>query len=135
MITDRSWKLTKDNVKLAEEQLASLELKPDLIIVQAHDNKTFFVSKEDGSLCVPAKGPDGKFHMDGDLRVAIKDKTITLLKILKPILVAEPDVEKLLILPLPRYIFQERRCCSNPTHCTNLGSHTASEVKNGLAAL
>jgi hypothetical protein len=101
MVTDRSWKLTKDNIKQATDELVGLELKPDLIIVQALDNNTYFVSKEDGSLSVPTKGPDGKFHVDGDLRVATKDQTIILLKILRPLLDAVPDVEKILILPLP----------------------------------
>jgi hypothetical protein len=55
---------------------------------------------DDGTLSLPVKGRDKKFHVPGELRVATKEegsvlKTIKLLDVL-------PTVSKAIILPVPQ---------------------------------
>jgi hypothetical protein len=134
-LSEKGWKLTKANVDTAVSQLADLEDQPDLIIFQGLDNNAFFVAKEDGSLSVPSRGTDRKYHVDGELRVANKDQTIGLMKIIRPLLEAEDEVPKIVILPIPRYSLDGQKCCTDNDHCTNSGPNLASEVRGCLASL
>jgi hypothetical protein len=132
-LTDRGWKLSVDSINHAVKSLTELECLPDLILIQVLDKNTFFVVKEDGTLSLPAKGKDKKFHVAGKLRVATKEHMCSVLKTLKPLLDALPSVSKAMILPVPRYCY--KKCCNDETHVTNFGDNLANMVKSGLAAV
>jgi hypothetical protein len=103
--------------------------------VSGIDNNAFFVSKEDGTLTIPSRGQDGKYHVDCDLRVASKDQSASLMRILRPLLDAEPEIPKIVITLSPHYAFEQHRCCNNPEHCTNSGPDLIKAVKSGLAVM
>jgi hypothetical protein len=132
-ITNRGWKLSADGVKVALEALNALEMDPDLILLQVLDNNSFFVAKDDGSLSLPVKGSDKKFHVRGDLRVATQEQTVCILKIVKPLLDVMQNVTKMVILPVPRYCYS--RCCDKAGHVANFGPELVTEVRTGLNAV
>jgi hypothetical protein len=132
-LTDRGWKLSVDSINQAVNSLTEMECTPDLILIQVLDNNTFFVAKEDGTLSLPVKGKDKKFHVAGELRVATKEQMSSVLKTLKPLLDALPSVPKAMILPVPRYCY--KKCCSDETHVTNFGDNLANRIKSGLGVV
>jgi hypothetical protein len=129
-ITSHGWKLSADGVKVALESLNALDMDPDLILLQVLDNNSFFVAKDDGSLSLPVKGSDKKFHITGDLRVATKDQTGSILKTVKPLLDIMPSVTKIMILPVPRYCYS--RCCEKAGHVANFKPELVTEIRSGL---
>jgi hypothetical protein len=134
-LNDKGWSLSKRSIEAAIEALSEMEEAPDLLIVYGLDNNSFFVSKEDGTLTIPAKGRDKKYHVDGDLRVATREQTVSLLRIMKPLLDAEPEIAKILVTPIPRYAHEAHRCCADPEHCSNSGQDLIKEVRAGLATV
>jgi hypothetical protein len=85
-LTGKGWKFSKANVKAAVGLLAELQDQPDLIVIQGLDNNAFFVGEVDGLFSVPVRGPDNKYHVDGELRVPNKDQTINLIRLIRPLL-------------------------------------------------
>ena len=81
------------------------------------DNNVFFVQGEDGSKSLPKKGPDGKFHVDGDLTIADKDGQFALLKLCEPLWEAAKGTSMVVVSPMPRFITSG--CCAKPDHTTN----------------
>ena len=55
------------------------------VVFQLLDNNIFFELGEDGSRAAPKKGPDGKFHVMGDLAVADRDGQLAILKLCEPL--------------------------------------------------
>jgi hypothetical protein len=134
-ITSSSWKLSKDTIEEVLVKLNKLEEAPDRIILQMLDNNIFFAVKEDGSMVLPAKHKDGKYHIVGELTVASKQQTEHLCKMVVPLLKWAPDVQKVLILPMPRYTSPDLVCCSKEGHITNRGSGLLQQTKSSLTAV
>jgi hypothetical protein len=132
-MTSRGWKLSAENVRAAADRLSDLDSAPDLIVIQALDNNSFFAASEDGSLSLPKKGQDGHYHVLGDLRVASRDQVASILKTVRPMLEVRPEAKKVLVLPVPRYAFPELKCCDEAGHITNAGVGLAAEIKSGLS--
>ena len=60
--------------------IASLDPQPDSLIIQALDNSAFFCLQEDGTMSLPVRSyMDGKYHVEGELRVASVEQTNGLL--------------------------------------------------------
>jgi hypothetical protein len=97
-MTARGWKLSAENVMTAADSLTGLEIAPDLIVIQALDNNSFFAAGEDGTLSLPKKGQDGHYHVPGELRVASKDQVTSILKTVRPLLEERPEIKKVLVL-------------------------------------
>ena len=66
-------------------------------------------------MSLPVKSyTDGKYHVDGELRVATEEQVNALLRNLLPLLKAVPGAEVFLITCLPRYV--RSPCCEDITH-------------------
>jgi hypothetical protein len=50
------------------------------------DNSTFYVRSEDGSRSLPKRGPDEKFHIEGELQVCGRETQIGQFEASKPLL-------------------------------------------------
>jgi hypothetical protein len=131
-ITDRKWKLSAANVTKAVESIGEMEHNPDLILIRALDNNVYFVASEDGTLSLPVRGADNRYHIPGELRIATKDQVNSVLKTLKPLLSAHPSIPKIVILPLPRYSDPALKCCADKAHLTNSDTGIAGEIKSRL---
>ena len=105
---------------------------PDLMVVQLLDNNAYYCLGEDGTLSLPGKLLDGKYHVVGELRVASKEQTRALLKLAAPILKSCPGVKKVLVSCIPRYTAS--RCCADSGHLTG-GENGLARVLTDLAAM
>ena len=114
-LTSPGFRITKDRVNGMVTTIASLEPPPSSIIVQALDNSAYYCLREDGTLSLPVRSyTDGKYHVDGELRVANEEQTVYLLKNLTPLLKAVPGAEVLLVTCLTRYV--NAPCCGDGNH-------------------
>jgi hypothetical protein len=89
----------------------------ETVVIQLLDNSIFFGKTEEGALMPEMKGPDGKFHLNGDLKVAGGDRQFEILNMLKPILDLVKEMQVILISPLPRYV--SNGCCDKRDHVAN----------------
>ena len=114
-LTTPGWRITKGGVQNMVDTIASLDPKPDCLIIQALDNSAYYCLHEDGTLSLPTRSyTDGKFHVEGELMVASEDQTKALLKLLLPLLKAVPGAQVILVTCLPRYT--NSPCCANTAH-------------------
>ena len=109
-MTTSGWKLNRKNVEEQVNLLTSLNPAPDVLVVQAMDNLSYYCLQEDGTLTLPIRLEDG-YQVTGELRVATKEQNLNTLKILKPLLTALPTVKVILVTCLPRYTLEELGCC------------------------
>jgi hypothetical protein len=135
LLTGRGWKLTADGVQEVVAEIERQEIAPDLIVYQVLDNNAFFSATSDGSLSLPTKGKDGRYHVRGELKVASKDQVGSIMKMVKPLLKVSPSVQKILILPIPRYLDPDRKCCNSNSHVTNAGAGLEAEIRSGLTSM
>ena len=89
------------------------------VIFQLLDNNIFFELGEDGSRAAPRKGPDGKFHVIGDLAVADRDGQLAILKLCEsePLWEAARGKHMVIVGPLARYV--TGGCCRDSDHVGN----------------
>jgi hypothetical protein len=100
-----------------------------------HSNTTFQYRQFDRTPALPGKdGSAGRYHFLGD--VILTDDTLfkKITDLLSPVLLSAQNKLKILIPPLPRYVFD--KCCSNPAHCTNCSDPEHPErILNGVTLL
>ena len=123
--------MSKNNIDKVVSELLSLNPPPDVIVLHCLDNSAFFSRNEDGSLTLLVRAmADGKYHLTGDLKVASKDQTVNLVKLLVPLLKAVPEADIILMTCIPRFMYVP--CCSR--HCQRLPEETA-RLKAVLVAM
>ena len=114
-LTSPGWRVTRNSVLSVVTTIASLDPQPDSLIIQALDNSAFFCLQEDGTMSLPVRSyMDGKYHVEGELRVASVEQTNGLLRNLLPLLKAVPGAEVFIVTCLPRYV--RSPCCEEATH-------------------
>ena len=95
--------------------LLSLSPAPDTIVLQCMDNLSFFVQNEDGTLTMPVKSRrDNKYHVVEVLKVANKEQTNNLMRLLKPLLTCIKGAKVLLLCCMPRFLHTP--CCEEDSH-------------------
>ena len=118
-VTAGGWKVNAANVTSMLEKVGLTVPRPDYIVLQMLDNSSYFCLSEEGTLSLPAVLDDGRHHIQGQLRLANKEQTIAILKLITPVLKVQPDVKKFLVTCLPRYI--SATCCGDPLHWNGTG--------------
>ena len=132
-ITAKGLRLSSDSVANILEKIGTIATKPDIMVIQLLDNNSFYCLGEDGTLCLPSKLQDNRFHVVGELRVANKDQTKALLKLATPILRALPGVKKIVVGCIPRYTAQ--RCCADTAHLTGSDPQCHAKVMADITAM
>jgi hypothetical protein len=93
------------------------DMDPSVIVFHCLDNSIFYARSPDGSRTAPKRGPDGLFHVEGEVTVCSRDVLNEHLTALRPLLDLVGKRRGIMIAPLPRYVVTG--CCSNPEHCCN----------------
>jgi hypothetical protein len=88
-----------------------------IVVFQALDNCSFFSSTGDGGMNAIKKDARGRYHVPGEVVVLPRERILPLLRKLELCLNTGEAAIRIMITPMPRYIFDA--CCSNNTHCTN----------------
>jgi hypothetical protein len=120
-VTDLSrpgWLATEDNIKTLIDTMSTLNIEPGIgIVLDLFGNCSFRYENFDGTQSLPFK-EGGKFHMAGPVVTCNDDIFRRITRTLAPVLLSAQKEIKIVIPPLPRYIFDS--CCGNTTHCSNL---------------
>jgi len=131
-LTSSGWRATRTSVALVLDKINKLP-HHDVVVLQGLDNSAYFCLGEDGTMSLPKKGADGRYHVEGELRVANKDQTTALAKTMAPILQAVPDSIRIVITCLPRYTVIP--CCEDSDHLIGRGREMEDRVTADLRAM
>jgi hypothetical protein len=108
---------TEGLISMVKEAMKSSE--PDTIVLQLLDSSCFYAKGPDGSRQLATRGPDGRFHMEGEVRVCSREVQLDHFDALKPLLDIFERRRVLIVTPMPRYIVAG--CCNEAEHCSNRG--------------
>ena len=117
-ILSKNWRAPKTNVADMANQIQEelLVREYTAVVFQLLDNNMFFALCEDSSR-IPARGLDGKFHVDGALVLADKDNQYAILKLCELLWSATKDKHVVVVGPLPHFI--SNGCCADSEHVSN----------------
>jgi hypothetical protein len=114
------WKPNKtaSNVMATAVQEVCRELcEDDIIVLHCCDNIAFMSRTEEGGDLPIRQFPNGKFHVDGDLLLAGRDRLHMYFKNMIPILKNLENRKVIFLTPMPRYVHSS--CCNRADHTTN----------------
>jgi hypothetical protein len=128
------WLATDDNIQQLIKKMSDLQIEQGFsVVLDLVSNCSHRYLQFDGTQSLPHK-EGGKYHMAGPVVPCNEDIFKRILKSLSPVLLAAQLVKKVLIPPLPRYLFNT--CCSSASHCTNFRDENYAEsALNGLTKL
>jgi hypothetical protein len=114
-----SWRATPTSVSSLLVKVKDLMAThtSDAVVLQLLDNSIFFGKTEEGAMMPAMKGPDGNFHLHGDLELAMKERQLEILNLLKPVLNLLKEKQVIFITPMPRYVVNG--CCDEQGHVSN----------------
>jgi hypothetical protein len=116
-LTQPSWLATPDNIDYLISQLNTIVPDPDTtVVLELFANSTFRYRQFDGTMALPFKSNNG-YHMEGAVGVCDDETFLKLCGSVSGVFDACNDSTKLIIPPLPRYLYTG--CCGNKHHCTN----------------
>jgi hypothetical protein len=108
-------KLTTSLEKVMQEEC---DIKK-VVIYHLFDNSIFYSQRPDGSTAPPFRGGDGKYHIEGALKIIDRPALRDRFNMAAPLMRARGEECKIILSPLLRYIGS--KCCNNPSHITNFG--------------
>jgi hypothetical protein len=88
-----------------------------ILVLTLLDNANFQTGQADGSIISNSKDISGIYHMDGDLICGPAETVKKLFTQIVPALKMFQDLDKIQLVPLPRYLWAA--CCNNEEHATN----------------
>jgi hypothetical protein len=98
-----------------------------IVVLGVLDNSFYKARSEDGEVNNIARGEDGRYHVDGHIVCVPADTSrITFLQLI-PLLKALPEYDKVVLAPLPRYLW--RSCCLNARHAPNVADEDHIELQ------
>jgi hypothetical protein len=113
-----SWLATEANIASLIQSLTNLTLEPGFsVILELFGNSTYRYKQFDDSLSLPYKDGAG-YHMGGDVAVCEDDTFLKLLTALAPVLLSCQNNVKIVVPPLPRYLYH--KCCNKSGHASNV---------------
>jgi hypothetical protein len=133
-LTQPGWIATEDNINSLIKKMSDLNLAPGFaVILDLVGNCTYRYSQFDGTLALPYR-EGGKYHHAGPIQICSEENYKKILKMLSPVLLSAQQAKKVVIPPLPRYLFST--CCSASSHCTNSADENYAEMLlNGITKL
>ncbi len=113
------WRANNDPVQqiLPKVQEALKQLKEsDVVIIQCLDNTAYYTRTKEGG-DIPIRKYDNKFHVEGDMVQATKERQRIMFNNLEPLLQLLGNRKVILTTPSPRYLYEN--CCERDDHATN----------------
>jgi hypothetical protein len=135
-LTCPGWIATQNSIDALISRLSTLDCPENIVVIMdLHSNTTFRYRQFDGTPALPAKdGSSGRYHFPGDVTLTDDALFKKITDSLGPVLLSAQSKLKILIPPLPRYVFD--KCCGNPAHCTNCSDPEHPEkILNGVTRL
>jgi len=123
------WKRNKTGVDSMTEavRMAVKEMKDDdITVVHCCDNTAFMARSEEGG-DVPIRKTNNKWHVEGELVVAGKDRLFLFFKNMLPVLKELEGRKVIFLTPMPRYVYET--CCTQLDHNTTFQE---AEFKEGV---
>jgi hypothetical protein len=119
LVFSDGWRATSASVVSLQVKVKELLAthNSEAVVIQLLDNSVFYGKTEEGALMPAMKGPDGKYHLQGDLVVASKERQFEILNMLKPVLDMLKEQQVIFITPMPRYVVNG--CCNERGHVSN----------------
>jgi hypothetical protein len=115
------FRISENSVEQMAEELsaaiADLDDSRTVVLIQPFDNSIFYSCKAHGEKIMTRKGKDGKFHVEGELKLISKEDMKEIFLLILPLIKAAKGKRIIIMGPLPRYLLA--RCCGNPGHLTN----------------
>jgi ribosome-associated protein YbcJ (S4-like RNA binding protein) len=138
MVETAHWRATKKEVQQLlqdiKERIGSLKSDEVVIVMGMTDNAYYLARAEDGSLIPNCRSTDGSYHMHGEVVGAPLDSCRQVFLQLEPLFKELQDYDKMLLVPLPRYLWQS--CCEDPEHGANVANEEhADQLLAGTAAV
>jgi hypothetical protein len=113
------WVATADNIDSLIARMSELKITGNFaVVLDLHSNSSFRFLQFDGTLALPVKDAK-KYHFPGEIRLVADDIFKKITDSLKPVLLSAQKNVKIIVPPLPRYLFT--KCCANPSHGVNFG--------------
>jgi hypothetical protein len=122
-LSEKGMRISAEVVEKLERRIAEAgEDEPAVdedmvVILWVMDNSLYFVEDEDGARYLPKRGDDGKYHIEGQLKLATGKQAVKAMEKLLPLLRLLKKNRKLILVPTPRNVCQA--CCQDKGHCTN----------------
>jgi hypothetical protein len=124
-LTQPGWIVSDKNISILIKKLSELRLEPGFsVIFDLVGNCTYRYQQFDGTQSLPFK-EGGRYHFAGPVSVCNDDTFRRIIKMLGPVLLSAQDAIKIVIPPLPRYLFGT--CCASSSHCTNFNNENYAE--------
>jgi hypothetical protein len=106
-ISVRGWRLSEATVEEKARELLDIVSTTDesrtTIVYQLFDNMSYYVKKPDGTRALPGRSADGKYHVDGRLKIASREEVKHLVSTSIPLLTAGGKCRKVILTPSGRY--------------------------------
>jgi hypothetical protein len=116
IISNQDWRLTAAYVgQIAEAAITAS--RPAVVVVAGLDESFFMASYEEVHTLPAAKGPDGKYHIHGNLVVTGVEAQKKLFDLMEPIIEATKRTKTIIVASVVRYI--TKSCCDDPDHMPN----------------
>ena len=130
-LTESSWVLNKNNSDNLAKTLGCVDHSPDTVYVLDLFGSTCTRFRQADDTLAPAVklGHGGGWHMLGDVTGAPDGAVREQIRVLGPVLEVLKNKKKVIIPPIPRYVFGP--CCETPEHAPNTRSTT--HAKEALA--
>jgi hypothetical protein len=127
-LTERGMRITPETVAKLETKLAEAEgaegdsgelrVEEDMVVVLwVMDNSLYFAEDEDGARNLPKRSEDGKFHIEGQVKLASGRQASKAMERFLPVLRRLKKNRKLILVPTPRFVCNA--CCTDKNHCVN----------------
>jgi hypothetical protein len=117
-LSQQGWLATDENIQLLIKKMSELQLhQPFSVLMDLFSNCSHRFENFDGTQSLPFK-EGKKYHMPGPVDACNEDTFQKIIKSLAPVLLSAQPIKKILIPPLPRYLFVP--CCNTASHCTNI---------------
>ena len=120
----------QDVSKARNEMLKVRDAKDVAVVLDLFGNSAYRYEQQDGNLAMPCK-VSGKYHLPGKISTLGDRAMNSLISSARPLLELLPKATKVILPPLPRYVFGS--CCEDPDHGNN--SRDTDNPRNTLGDL
>jgi hypothetical protein len=125
-MTVPGWVVTPGNVaEMVQKVKGVAPCQNTVYILELFGNSCTRVALFDGSTTLPIKGVGG-YHLPGEVALCSDGIFFKLFEAVQPLLDAVGDHIRLLVPPLPRYMYHP--CCGEQSHCTNVKTASYPET-------